>query len=120
MSVGKESLKRAASAAEVTPEVKEVKEATAEEVKAPVTAETAPAPAEAAEPAKKAPAKKTTRTRKTTGAKATGRKTTAKKTTKSSVKKAVLTPENSEEIQEKFVSGEKPVYLNEELPVYLL
>ena len=110
MSVGKESLKRAASAAEAAPE----------EVKVPVTAETAPAPAEAAEPAKKAPAKKTTRTRKTTGAKATGRKTTAKKTTKSSVKKAVLTPENSEEIQEKFVSGEKPVYLNEELPVYLL
>ena len=115
-----ESLKRAASAAEATPEVKDVPEVKAEEVKATEVTEAVPASAEKAEPAKKVPAKKTTRTRKTTGAKAAGRKTTAKKTTKSSVKKAVLTPENSEEIQEKFVSGEKPVYLNEELPVYLL
>ena len=120
MSVGKESLKRAASAAEATPEVNDVPEVKAEEVKATEVTEAVPASAEKAEPAKKVPAKKTTRTRKTTGAKAAGRKTTAKKTTKSSVKKAVLTPENSEEIQEKFVSGEKPVYLNEELPVYLL
>ena len=113
MSVGKESLKRAANAAEATPEENEVKKV-AEEVKAPEMTEAAPAPAE------KAPAKKTTRTRKAAATKTSGRKTTARKATKSSVKKAVLTPENSEEIQEKFVSGEKPVCLNEELPVYLL
>ena len=104
----------------VKPEVKKEPEVKVEEVKATEVTEAVPASAEKVEPVKKVPAKKTTRTRKTTGAKAAGRKTTAKKTTKSSVKKAVLTPENSEEIQEKFVSGEKPVYLNEELPVYLL
>ena len=67
MSVGKESLKRAASAAEATPEVKDVPEVKVEEVKGAEVTEAVPASAEKAEPAKKVPAKKTTRTRKDNG-----------------------------------------------------
>ena len=118
MSVGKDSILRAANADAKTTEVK-AEAKTAEEVKAPAKAEAAKAPA-----AKKAPAKRTA-TKKTTTAKKT---TTTKKTTtrKKTVKTSVLTPQNSEELQAAFVKNAEPetvagpVHINEDLPVYLL
>lgn len=101
MSVGKESIKRAASAGTKKSTVK----ALAEEVKAA-----------AEKPA--APAKKTTRAKT-----AAPRKTAAKAKT---VKTSVLTPANAEELQAKFLSDKAkekaggPVHITEELPVYLL
>ena len=109
MSVGKESIKRAAEAG-----VKKTTEAKTATVKA---AETKVSSAEkTAGTAKKTAAKKTTT-----------RKTTAAKTAKS-VKTSVLTPANSEEIQAKFISDKAkqpesvngPVHVTEELPIYLL
>lgn len=113
MSVGKESIKRAASAG--------AKKTTAKEgSSAPV--KTAEAVTEAAKPAKKAPVRKT-------AAKAAGTKKTAtRKTAAKTVKTSVLTPAHTEELQAAFVSDQKkqeqrpaePVHINEELPVYLL
>ena len=108
MSVGKDSILRAANADAKKTEVK-VETKPAEEVKAAAKAEAAPA-------AKKAPAKKTTAARKTT------RKAPAKK----AVKTSVLTPQNSEELEKAFVKGEQPetvngpVHIKDELPIYLL
>ena len=118
MSVGKDSILRAANADAKTTEVK-AEAKTAEEVKAPAKAEAAKAPA-----AKKAPAKRTA-AQKTTTAKKT---TTTKKTTtrKKAVKTSVLTPQNSEELQAAFVKNAEPetvagpVHINEDLPVFLL
>lgn len=110
MSVGKDSILRAANAdakkTEVKPETKPVEaaETKTETAKAPV---------------KRAAAKKTTTAKKTTAAK----KPTARKKT---VKTSVLTPQNTEELEAVFVTGsqpeetEGPVRINEELPVYLL
>ena len=118
MSVGKDSILRAANADAKKTEVK-AETKPAEEVKAPVKAEAAPA-------AKKAPAKRTAAKKtKTTTAKKT---TTTKKTTtrKKTVKTSVLTPQNSEELQAAFVKNAEPetvagpVHINEDLPVYLL
>ena len=115
MSVGKDSILRAANADAKTTEVK-AEAKTAEEVKAPAKAEAAKAPA-----AKKAPAKRTA-AKKTTTAKKTTRKAPAKK----AVKTSVLTPQNSEELQAAFVKNAEPetvagpVHINEDLPVYLL
>ena len=103
MSVGKDSILRAANADAKKTEVK-AETKPAEEVKAPVKAEAAPA------------AKKTTAARKTT------RKAPAKK----AVKTSVLTPQNSEELEKAFVKGEQPetvngpVHIKDELPIYLL
>ena len=118
MSVGKDSILRAANADAKTTEVK-AEAKTAEEVKAPAKAEAAKAPA-----AKKAPAKRTAAKKTTTAKKAT----TTKKTTtrKKTVKTSVLTPQNSEELQAAFVKNAEPetvagpVHINEDLPVYLL
>lgn len=107
MSVGKDSILRAANADAKKTEAK----AETPEVKAEVKAEAKPA------------AKKTT-ARKTTAAKKTTAKTSA--TRKKAVKTSVLTPQNSEELQAVFVTGgqpekaDGPVHINEELPVYLL
>ena len=108
MSVGKESIKRAASAGTK----KSTVDALAEEVKAAAATAETKAPA-AAKPA----AKKTASTRKTTAAKAA-----------KTVKTSVLTPANAEEIQSKFISDKAkksenvsgPVRITDELPVYLL
>lgn len=103
MSVGKDSILRAANADAKKTEVK-VETKPAEEVKAAAKAEAAPA------------AKKTTAARKTT------RKAPAKK----AVKTSVLTPQNSEELEKAFVKGEQPetvngpVHIKDELPIYLL
>ena len=106
MSVGKESIKRAASAGTKKSTVNVL----AEEVKAA-------AESKAAEAAKSTAAvKKTTRTKA-----AAARKT-------KSVKTSVLTPQNTQELQDKVLSGKKaneensrePVRITEELPVYLL
>ena len=97
MSVGKDSILRAANADAKKTEVK-AETKPAEEVKAPVKAEAAPA---AKKTTKKAPVKKT-------------------------VKTSVLTPQNSEELEKAFVKGEQPekvngpVHIKDELPVYLL
>ena len=113
MSVGKDSILRAANADAKKTEVK-AETKPAEEVKAPVKAEAAPA-------AKKAPAKRTA-AKKTTTAKKTTKKAPVKKT----VKTSVLTPQNSEELEKAFVKGEQPetvngpVHIKDELPVYLL
>lgn len=113
MSVGKDSILRAANADAKKTEVK-AETKPAEEVKAPVKAEAAPA-------AKKAPTKKTA-AKKTTAARKTTRKAPAKK----AVKTSVLTPQNSEELQAAFVKNAEPetvagpVHINEDLPVYLL
>ena len=113
MSVGKDSILRAANADAKTTEAK-AETKPAEEVKAPVKAEEAPAAKKA--PAKKAAAKKATTAKKTT------RKAPAKKT----VKTSVLTPQNSEELEKAFVKGKEPetvngpVHIKDELPVYLL
>ena len=103
MSVGKDSILRAANA--------EAKEAPKAETKEPA--------------AKKTPARKTrsTKTKTTTAKKAAPKKTT---TRKKAVKTSVLTPENSEELQAAFIKDKAPeevqgsVQVNEELPVYLL
>ena len=113
MSVGKDSILRAANADAKKTEVK-AETKPAEEVKAAVKAEAAPA-------AKKAPAKKTA-AKKTTAARKITRKAPAKK----AVKTPVLTPQNSEELQAAFVKNAEPetvagpVHINEDLPVYLL
>ena len=114
MSVGKDSILRAANADAKKTEVK-AETKPAEEVKAPVKAEAAPAAKKA--PAKRTAAKKTATVKKTT---------TAKKTRKKTVKTSVLTPQNSEELEKAFVKGEQPetvngpVHIKDELPVYLL
>ena len=106
MSVGKDSILRAANAEAKNTETKAEPVKPAEEAKAPAEVKEAPK-AEAKEPAKKAAPKKTT-------------------TRKKSVKTSVLTPENSEELQKAFVKDKTPeevqgsVQVNEELPVYLL
>ena len=116
MSVGKESIKRAASAGakKTTAETKvSSAEKTAGTAKKTTSGKTSVTKAAAA---KKTAAKKTTT-----------RKTTAAKTAKS-VKTSVLTPANSEEIQAKFISDKAkqpesvngPVHVTEELPIYLL
>lgn len=121
MSVGKDSILRAANADAKKTEVK-AETKPAEEVKAPVKAEEAKAPAAKKAPAKRATAKKTTAAKKETAAKKTTRKAPAKKT----VKTSVLTPQNSEELEKAFVKGEQPetvngpVHIKDELPVYLL
>ena len=116
MSVGKDSILRAANADAKKTEVK-AETKPAEEVKAPVKAEAAPAAKKA--PAKRTAAKKTATVKKTTTAK---KKAPVKKT----VKTSVLTPQNSEELEKAFVKGEQPetvngpVHIKDELPVYLL
>ena len=118
MSVGKDSILRAANADAKTTEVK-AEAKTAEEVKAPAKAEAAKAPAAKKAPAKRNAAKKATTAKKTT---TTNKTTTRKKT----VKTSVLTPQNSEELQAAFVKNAEPetvagpVHINEDLPVYLL
>ena len=113
MSVGKDSILRAANADAKKTEVK-VETKPAEEAKAPVKAEAAPAAKKA--PAKRTVAKKTATVKKTT---------TAKKTTKKAPT-SVLTPQNSEELEKAFVKGEQPetvngpVHIKDELPIYLL
>lgn len=113
MSVGKDSILRAANADAKKTEVK-AETKPAEEVKAPVKAEVAPVAKKA--PAKRTAAKKTATVKKTTTAKKTTKKAPVKKT----VKTSVLTPQNS------FVKGEQPekvngpVHIKDELPVYLL
>ena len=119
MSVGKDSILRAANADAKKTEVK-VETKPAEEVKAAAKAEAAPAAKKA--PAKKTAAKKTATVKKTTTAKKTTKKASVKKT----VKTSVLTPQNSEELEKAFVKGEQPetvngpVHIKDELPVYLL
>ena len=95
MSVGKDSILRAANADAKKTEVK-VETKPAEEVKAAAKAEAAPA-------AKKAPTKKTA-AKKTTAARKTTRKAPAKK----AVKPSVRTPQNSEALEKAFVKGEQP------------
>lgn len=118
MSVGKDSILRAANADAKTTEVK-AEAKTAEEVKAPAKAEAAKAPAAKKAPAKRTAAQKTTTAKKTT----TTKKTTTRKKT---VKTSVLTPQNSEELEKAFVKGEQPetvngpVHIKDELPIYLL
>ena len=113
MSVGKDSILRAANADAKKTEVK-VETKPAEEVKAAAKAEAAPA--------KKTAAKKTATVKKTTTAKKTTKKAPVKKT----VKTSVLTPQNSEELEKAFVKGEQPetvngpVHIKDELPIYLL
>ena len=108
MSVGKDSILRAANADAKKTEVK-------------VETKPAAAKAEAAPAAKKAPTKKTA-AKKTTAARKTTRKAPAKK----AVKTSVLTPQNSEELEKAFVKGEQPetvngpVHIKDELPIYLL
>ena len=104
MSVGKDSILRAANAdakkTEVKAETKPAEEVKAEEVPA----------------AKKAPAKRTA-----------AKKPAAKKApAKKEVKTSVLTPQNTEELEAAFVKGTQPekvdgpVHIKDELPVYLL
>lgn len=108
MSVGKDSILRAANADAKKTEVKE--EVKVETKAAEVKTEEKPAAKPAA---KRTTAKKTTAAKKTT-------------TRKKAVKTSVLTPQNSEELQAVFVKGNQPeqadgpVHINEELPVYLL
>lgn len=119
MSVGKDSILRAANADAKKTEVK-AETKPAEEAKAPVKAEEAPAAKKA--PVKKAPAKKTTAKKTTAAKKPAAKKAPAKKT----VKTSVLTPQNSEELEKAFVKGAQPekidgpVHIKDELPVYLL
>lgn len=111
MSVGKESIKRAASAGAKKAAQGEGSVSAAENK---VISESGKA-AESKTAAPKA-AKKTT-----------ARKTTAKKSA-GTVKTSVLTPANSEEIQAKFISDRTeqpenaagPVHISQELPIYLL
>lgn len=120
MSVGKDSILRAANADAKKTEVK-AETKPAEEVKEPVKAEEAPAAKKA--PVKRTAAKKTTTAKRTTAAK----KPAAKKaSTKKEVKTSVLTPQNTEELEAAFVKGTQPekvdgpVHIKDELPVYLL
>ena len=116
MSVGKDSILRAANAdakkTEVKAETKPAEEVKAEEV-----------PAAKKAPAKRTAAKKTTTAKRTTAAK----KPAAKKASaKKEVKTSVLTPQNTEELEAAFVKGTQPekvdgpVHIKDELPVYLL
>ena len=116
MSVGKDSILRAANAdakkTEVKAETKPAEEVKAEEV-----------PAAKKAPAKRTAAKKTTTAKRTTAAK----KPAAKKTSaKKDVKTSVLTPQNTEELETAFVKGAQPekvdgpVHIKDELPIYLL
>ena len=120
MSVGKDSILRAANADAKKTEVK-AETKLAEEVKEPVKAEEVPAAKKA--PAKRTAAKKTTTAKRTTAAK----KPAAKKApAKKEVKTSVLTPQNTEELEAAFVKGTQPekvdgpVHIKDELPVYLL
>ena len=120
MSVGKDSILRAANADAKKTEVK-AEAKPAEEVKEPVKAEEAPAAKKA--PAKRTAAKKSTTAKRTTAAK----KPAAKKVpAKKEVKTSVLTPQNTEELEAAFVKGTQPekvdgpVHIKDELPVYLL
>ena len=120
MSVGKDSILRAANADAKKTEVK-AETKPAEEVKKPVKAEEDPAAKKA--PAKRTAAKKTTTAKRTTAAK----KPAAKKVSaKKEVKTSVLTPQNTEELEAAFVKGTQPekvdgpVHIKDELPVYLL
>lgn len=116
MSVGKESIKRAASAGAKKAAQGEGSVSAAENK---VISESSKA-AESKTAAPKAP-------RKTAAKKTTARKTTAKKSA-GTVKTSVLTPANSEEIQAKFISDRTeqpenaagPVHISQELPIYLL
>lgn len=116
MSVGKDSILRAANAdakkTEVKAETKPAEEVKAEEV-----------PAAKKAPAKRTAAKKTTTAKRTTAAK----KPAAKKApAKKEVKTSVLTPQNTEQLEAAFVKGTQPekvdgpVHIKDELPVYLL
>ena len=116
MSVGKDSILRAANAdakkTEVKAETKPAEEVKAEEV-----------PAAKKAPAKRTAAKKTTTAKRTTAAK----KPAAKKApAKKEVKTSVLTPQNTEELEAAFVKGAQPekadgpVHIKDELPIYLL
>ena len=120
MSVGKDSILRAANADAKKTEVK-AETKPAEDVKEPVKAEEVPAAKKA--PAKRTAAKKTTTAKRTTAAK----KPAAKKTSaKKDVKTSVLTPQNTEELETAFVKGAQPekvdgpVHIKDELPIYLL
>ena len=126
MSVGKDSLLRAANAEAKNTETKAEPVKPAEEAKAPAEVKETEKPETPAKKpaARKTPAKKpAAKTKTTTAKKAAPKKTT---TRKKSVKTSVLTPENSEELQAAFVKGKEPeevngpVHVNEELPVYLL
>lgn len=116
MSVGKDSILRAANAdakkTEVKAETKPAEEVKAEEV-----------PAAKKAPVKRTAAKKTTTAKRTTAAK----KPAAKKApAKKEVKTSVLTPQNTEELEAAFVKGAQPekadgpVHIKDELPIYLL
>ena len=130
MSVGKDSILRAANAEAKNTEAKAEPVKPAEEKKALTevkeTAKTEIPVKESA--AKKAPAKKTRTAKTKTAAKTAAAPKAVKKTTprKKAVKTSVLTPENSEELQAAFVKDKTPeevngpVHVNEELPVYLL
>lgn len=129
MSVGKDSILRAANAEAKTTEVKAEPAKTTEEAKAPAEVkEAVKAEAQVKEAeVKKAPAKKPRTTKaKTTTSKTAAKKTAPKKTTtrKKTVKTSVLTPENSEVLEAAFVKEKTPeevngpVHVNEELPVH--
>ena len=117
MSVGKDSILRAANAdakkTEVKAETKPTEEVKAEEAKTPAAKKA---------PVKRAASKTAATAKKETAARKTTRKAPAKKT----VKTSVLTPQNSEELEKAFVKGEQPetvngpVHIKDELPVYLL
>ena len=119
MSVGKDSILRAANADAKKTEVK-AETKPAEEVKEPVKAEEVPAAKKA--PAKRTAAKKTTTAKRTAAKKPAAKKAPAKK----EVKTSVLTPQNTEELEAAFVKGTQPekvdgpVHIKDELPVYLL
>ena len=116
MSVGKESIKRAASAGAKKTSQGEGTASVAETKVVSESAKAAESKAAAPKAAKKPAAKKTT-TRKTTAKKSAG-----------TVKTSVLTPGNAEEIQAKFISDRTeqpenaagPVHISQELPIYLL
>jgi hypothetical protein len=106
VSVGKESIKRAASAGTKTTKAKTTKAAASKTAKTTKTAKTAP---------KAETTAKTAATAK------------AEQAASAEPKTLVLTPQNAEELQEKFLSkgtadekNGKPVQIKEELPVYLL
>ena len=120
MSVGKESIKRAASAGAKKTSQGESTVAAAENKVVSESAKAVETKAAAPKAVKKPAAKKT-------AAKTTARKTTAKKSA-GTVKTSVLTPANAEEIQAKFISDRTeqpenaagPVHISQELPIYLL
>ena len=115
MSVGKESIKRAASAGAKKTSQGEATVAAAENKVVSESAKAVETKAAAPKAVKKPAAKKT------------AAKTTAKKTA-GAVKTSVLTPANAEEIQAKFISDRTeqpenaagPVHISQELPIYLL